>query len=233
MRKMNFIDIIILVVLLLGTLLGFKKGVIKTLVQFIGTTAVIILAYTFKGALAKFLMGFLPFFSFIGYEGITAMSILVYEVIAFVVIFVLLYCVLNILLSLSGLIETLLKVTVILAIPSKILGAIVGLIEGIVVAFMITFILFHAGPVQKYVQESTIGVVLLERTPFIGQVMAKTTLALEEINEIVNKMDENTNKDSVNAQVLQILIHYKIITKEDAKKWIDEKKIDLENVSFA
>lgn len=230
---MNIVDIVIIAIIGLCTFLGFKKGVIKSLVQLVGTAAVLILAYTFKGMLANFLMSFMPFFNFIGYEGITAINILVYELISFIVIFVLLYCILNILLSLSGLIETLLKLTVVLAIPSKILGAIVGFLEGVILAFMVTFILLHAGPVEKYVMESKTGIILLERTPFVGQVMLKTTESMKEINELINAMNEETNKDAINAQVLQILIHYQVISKEDAKRIIDEKIPALENVTFA
>lgn len=230
---MNIVDIVIILIIALCTFLGFKKGVIKSLVQLIGTAAVLILAYSFKGILANFLMSFMPFFNFIGYEGITAINILIYEMLSFIVIFVLLYCILNILLSLSGLIETLLKVTVILALPSKILGALVGFLEGVILAFMITFILLHAGPVEKFVMESQTGIILLERTPFIGQVMLKTTESLKDINELVNEMKADSNKDAVNAQVLQILIHYQVITKEDAKRIIEEKIPELENVTFA
>lgn len=230
---MNVVDIVIIVIVLLCALLGFKKGVIKSLVQLIGTIAVLIIAYTFKDILANFLMKFMPFFNFMGFEGITSINILVYEMLSFVVIFVLLYCILNILLSISGLIETLLKMTVILAVPSKILGAIVGLIEGIVLAFMVTFIMLHIGPTKNYVMNSEVGIILLERTPFMGTVMAKTTLALEDIVDVMEDMKDEEDKKVVNAQVLQILIHYQIITKEDATKLIEDGKLDLPNVSFA
>ncbi len=231
---MNIVDIVIIVILLVCTLLGFKKGVIKSLVQLVGTAAVLILAYVFKGVIANFLMSFLPFFNFVGYEGITAINILVYEMLSFVVIFVLLYCVLNVLISLSGLIEMLLKMTVILAIPSKILGAIVGLLEGVIIAFVVAFIMLHLGPTQEYVMDSKLSIVLLQRTPFVGQVMLKTTKSLEEINKLVNEMDENTNVESVNAQALQELIHYQVISKEDVMKLIENKKIHFSgNVTFS
>lgn len=231
---MNIVDIVVIVILLICTLLGFKKGVIKSLVQLVGTAAVLILAYTFKGVIANFLMSFMPFFNFVGYEGITAINILIYEMLSFVVIFVVLYCVLNVLVSLSGLVEMLLKVTVVLAVPSKILGAIVGLLEGVIMAFVVTFIMLHLGPTQKYVMDSKMSIVLLQRTPFVGQVMIKTTRSLQYINDLVNKMDENTNVESVNAQVLQELIHYRVISKDDVMRLIEDKKIEFSgNVTFS
>lgn len=230
---MNIVDIIIIVILVLCTLLGLKKGAIKSLVQLLGTVAVLILAYTFKGVLANFLMSFMPFFNFIGYVGITSINVLVYELISFIVIFVVFYCILNILLSLSGLVESLLKLNVILAVPSRIFGALLGFLDGVMIAFLMSFIMLHLGPTEKLIMNSNMGIIVLERTPFVGTVLARTTLAMEEINALVNNMTENTNLDSVNAQALQVLIHYQIISKEDAQKLIEDKKVDLENVTFA
>lgn len=232
---MNFVDIIIIVIILLCTLLGWKKGVIKSLVQLLGFMAILIISYVFKDYLANYLMGFMPFFNFAGFDGVSAINILVYELLSFVVIFIILYCVLNVLLTLSGIVEKLLKMTIVLAIPSKILGAIVGAIEGIVIAFIVVFIMFHAGITSKYVYDSFSGIVLLERTPFIGQVMAQTTLALEDINELIFEYEDKTDEQSrktLNAQALSIMIHYNIVSKETAEKLIEEEKIVLENVHF-
>lgn len=234
---MNFVDIIIIVCLVIGALIGFKKGVIKTAVQLIGTVALIIVAYTFKDILANFLMSKLPFFNFGGvFSGISSINILFYELISFVVLFILLYCVLNILISLSGIIEKLLEATVILAIPSKILGAILGAIEGLVFAFMLIFVMYQTNLTTEYVEDSNMGIVLLERTPFIGQVMAKTTLAMEDIHELIKEADKRgnkANKDELNLQVLSTLIHYNIVSKETAEQLIKDNKIELKNAKFS
>ncbi len=231
---MNFIDIIVIVFLLLGALAGFHKGVIKSLVQLIGTMCVAIIAYELKGLVADFLMEHLPFFDFGGiFLGVPAMSILMYELASFVVIYVILYCILNILISLSGIIEKLLKMTVVLAIPSKILGLIVGAIEGLAFAFLVLFIMFHIPATTNYVKDSTSGIILLERMPFMSTVMNKTTLALNDINDLANKFKDNNNRKELNIQVLSTLIHYKIISKEEVEKLGENNKLDIENVTFS
>ncbi|MBE6140627.1 MAG: CvpA family protein [Firmicutes bacterium] len=232
---MNFVDFIIIGCIIGGALLGFKKGVIKTLVQLLGTITVLILSYTFKDILANYLMRYLPFFNFAGFEGISAMNILIYELLSFIAIFVIAYCVLNILVTLSGLIEKILKITIVLAIPSKILGAILGAIEGLVFAFVVVFILFHAGITSHFVYESKSGVVLLERTPFIGQVMASSTLALEDVNNLISKYDgERTEIENreLNAQVISLLIHYNVVSKDTIADLVEADKLDLDNVQF-
>ncbi len=227
---MNLADVICILIILLFTVLGFKRGVIKSLVQLVGTCAVLVLAWVFKDVVANFLMGFMPFFDFGGiFTGITAMNILIYELIAFIVIYIVLYCILSIIINISGIIEKILKLTVILAIPSKILGAILGLIEGVVMAFLVIFIMFHLPQTESVVADSKFAIILLERTPIIGPMAVNTTIALEDINEILESMQEESDRESVNLQVLHTLIHYEIISEEDAQQLIDDEKIHFTN----
>ncbi len=227
---MNLVDIICIVIILLFALWGFKRGVIKSLVQLVGTCAVLVLAWVFKDSLANLLMSFMPFFDFGGiFSGVTSMNIVIYELISFVVIYILLYCILSIIINISGLIEKILKLTVILAIPSKILGAILGLIEGVIMAFLVTFIMFHLPQTESMVAESKFAIILLERTPIIGPMAVDTTLALEDINEILEAMKNESDRESVNFQVLHTLVYYNVISKEDAQKLIDDDKIHFTN----
>ncbi len=230
---MNIIDIIIILFAVFGGIIGFRRGVIRSLVQLLGTVCIAIIAYTFKGVIANFLMDKLPFFDFGGiFSGVPAMSILIYELVSFVVIYVVLYCILNIFISLSGLIERLLKLTVVLAIPSKIFGFILGAIEGLAFVFLIVYICFHIPFTTNYVKDSQMGIILLERMPFMSTVMNKTTLALDDINKLANNFS-GENKKELNIQVLSTLIHYNIISIEDVEKLGEKNKIDIENVKFS
>lgn len=225
---MNVIDIICIVIIVLFGIIGLRKGVIKSLVQLIGTCAVIVLAFVFKDVLANFLMKYLPFYNFGGvFEGITSINVLIYELISFIVIYIILYCILSIVINLAGIVEKLIDITVILAIPSKILGGIVGLIEGVIMAFLVAFILFHIPATEPMVADSKFSIVLLERTPIIGSLASSSTKALEEIDEIVSEMQDNENREEVNFQVLHVLVTYNIISKEDAQRLIDYNKIQF------
>ncbi len=223
---MDIISVAVILVILLCGVLGFKKGVIKTGVQLIGTICVLIIAYALKDSVANLLMKYLPFFNFGGiFEGITAINILMYEMISFIVIFILLYCILNILLTLSGAVEKLLKFTIILAIPSKILGFILGLMEGIIFTYMILFVFLHLPQTENMVMDSKVALVVLERTPFIGSVALKTTLALEKINDIVTDLNDNTSRDEINFNVIHTLVYYKIISQEDVEELMKSGKL--------
>ncbi len=227
---MNIITVAIILIVLLYMVLGFKRGVIKTGVSLVGTIAILVVSYVLKDVIANFLMDKLPFFNFGGiFEGITSINILMYNMLSFIVVFVILYCVLNILLTLSGLIEKILKLTVILAIPSKILGALLGLIEGILVAFLFSFVFLHLAPTEKYVMDSKLAIILLERSPFIGRMATSTTLALEDINNIVNSLKEDDDRSEANFKVLHQLIYWKVISVDEAQKLIDDKKLEFNN----
>ena len=59
---MSILDIIIIIFILLGALVGFKRGFTRELVEAVGFFAVVILAYLLKNPLSVFFYEHLPFF---------------------------------------------------------------------------------------------------------------------------------------------------------------------------
>ena len=130
------VDLLILIFLVLGGIVGFKNGAIKEGTQFIGTMLIVIVAFLLKDRLMVFLYESLPFFDFFGFiKGVSAVNILFYQLISFLIIFLGLTFVLKVLTMVTGLIELLLKMTIFLSIPSKILGLFVGMLEYYVYLF--------------------------------------------------------------------------------------------------
>ena len=75
------IDVSIFLFLIMGAIVGFKRGVIKSAVTFLGAIVVIVLAFSLKNPVAKFFYSFCPFFNFAGdFEGLTTLNIIIYEV---------------------------------------------------------------------------------------------------------------------------------------------------------
>ena len=224
------IDIICILIIGIYTYLGWKRGIIRSAVSLIGTFIVCVLSWTLKDVLASFLIEKMPFFNFAGiFNGISAINILIYQVISFVIIFVVLYCLLNIVINLSKIVDKLIKLTLVFALPSKILGAILGLIEGIVTAFLLIFVLFHVPFTTSMVNDSKLGLIILERTPIIGNLSVPTTLSLEEIERIIANDQGSNDIETKNLKVLHTLISYKLITAEDAQKLIDSDKMHFNN----
>ena len=55
---MNYLDYIIIVVILIGFLLGFKDGLVRKIIGLLGLIIGIVLAYKFSGSVGKFMIRF-------------------------------------------------------------------------------------------------------------------------------------------------------------------------------
>ena len=117
---MNIVDVVIILVLVLGLVVGAKKGFTRQLVDTVGTIAVIVLSFLLKGYVSSILYKFCPFFHFSGnLEGITSLNLLLYEVVAFFILFIILSSILKVLKLTTNIFEKFLKMTIVLGIPSK------------------------------------------------------------------------------------------------------------------
>ena len=117
--SVSLVDLIIILMILMGAVVGFKNGVIKTTTRFVGLFVVIILSFILKDKLMILMYENLPFFDFFGLiKGIDAINILFYQLVSFLIIFAAFMFVLKVLLVITGLIEWLLKMTIFLSIPS-------------------------------------------------------------------------------------------------------------------
>ena len=222
---MNVVDVIIIVLLILGGVAGFKAGVIKKLTDFIGMFVVIILAFYLKNYISVIMYENLPFFNFFGLiNGIDVLNILLYEVIAFLVIFIALLFVLKVVLMLTGLVEKILKATVILSIPSKLLGIVVGVIEMYVYLFLILVIVSLPIFDSSFLKDSKMNNFILNNTPVLSGVSEEIIDIYGDVYNIIDNRKNKTN-EQLNEEILKVLIDKKVVTKESAKKLVDKNKM--------
>lgn len=229
---MNIIDAIIILILLMGAVIGFKQGAIKKTVSFVGTFAIIVVAFIFKNDLSVLFYENLPFFDFWGaFKGIQVLNIILYEIVAFLVVFSLLFIVLRMLIVITGFAELLLKATIFLAIPSKILGIFVGLIEYYVYVFIALFVI--SLPVFNLVDlnESKFAGTILNNTPLLSGLADDT---VEVYTEVYNIIDNRGNKstEELNEEVLTFMLDKKAISYESAKSLIDQNKVFVKDKEF-
>ena len=227
---MNVVDVIIIALLILGGVAGFKAGVIKKLTDFIGMFVVIILAFYLKNYISVIMYENLPFFNFF-INGINALNILLYEVIAFLVIFIALLFVLKVVLMLTGLVEKILKATVILSIPSKLLGIVVGVIEMYVYLFLILVIVSLPIFDSSFLKDSKMNNFILNNTLVLSNVSNEITDIYGDVYNIIDNRKNKTN-EQLNEEILKVLIDKKVVTKESAKKLVDKNKIHINDKSI-
>ena len=226
---MNIVDYIIIIILSLSLLKGFKDGLLPTVINFIGTFLVFIIAFYVKQPVSTFLYENLPFLSFGGiFKGVIAINILFYEAIAYGLTITLLGIVFGIVKRLAKGLDKLFSITLFLNLPSKIVGALIGLLSGLLYCFILLFIASVINTTTKYVNESKYSSIILNKIPIINNVTGNLISSGEEIYKSVLKNENNTNK--ANLETIDILMKYDILSYESANKLVNDKKLKIAGV---
>ena len=226
---MNIVDAVIILFLLLGTVIGFKQGVLKKTVSFIGLIVIIILSFSLKNYVSVFMYENLPFFNFWGLlTGLEILNVILYELIAFLLVFSILFIIFKVVVAITGIVEKILKMTIILAIPSKILGMVVGFLEYYIIAFVVLFILtqpiFHI----NILNDSKYKDFILNNTPVISSYAKKTLKTYKETWDIIKKHDKD-NTVNINTSILEVMLKNKVITVDSTENLIKKNKLHIKD----
>jgi uncharacterized membrane protein required for colicin V production len=228
---MNLVDIIIIIILLLGAFVGFKRGFTTQLLSLCGFVVVAMAAFLFKNPVSAFLYEHLPFFNFPGLlSGVSVVNILMYEVIAFFVIFIILYMVLKIIMVVSHIFEAFLNSTILLGIPSKLLGAVLGVLENYLLAFIVLYIVSLPFFDINVVKESKFRQGILKNTPVLNMYVGGTVNVGNEFWDIAAKYKDGKNKESFNLEALDLLLKYKVTSASSIDVLVQNNKIQINNI---
>lgn len=226
---LNILDIVIVMFILMGGILGMKRGVIKQGVLTIGMIVVLVLSFLLKNPVSKLMYTYLPFFTFGGLlKDISSLNILLYEVIAFSLVFGILSALLIVLIKISSILQKIIKYTIVLSLPSKILGFVLGIVEYYLIVFIILFILstpaFNINQFD-FVYESNLKNIVLEDTFGISSITSKTLDTFRDVNKLIKNKDD-LEGSKFNCEVLDVMIKNKFLDKESAKYLYKTQKID-------
>lgn len=228
----GIIDAIILLLILLGGIVGFKEGAIKKLTSVVGLVLVVVLSFMLKNKISFYFYENLPFLDLWGvFKGIQVLNVVFYEVLAFLIIASVLMLIYRILLGITGLIEKVLKATVILSIPSKLLGFVVGMIESYIWVYVVLFILTLPVINLKEVYTSKVANYIMTETPYLSKYTNKTVEVYSNLYEIIDKRDNKSN-EQINEEAMELMLNYDIITVESAEKLIKRNKVSVNNEDF-
>lgn len=226
---MDIVDIVILLLIAMGAIIGFKQGGIHRLTTFIGTILVFSLSWVFKDTLAAYLYEYLPFINFTGdFIGLDSLNILFYELVSFAIIFATLTLILRIVLVVTGLIEKLLKLTIFLSIPSKILGIFVGAIEAYFYIFLALIVLNLPFLNLTLIKESKVNNFILNHSLILSNVSEKIITTYDSVHDIIKNKD-NSNPTELNEQIVITLLENKVISVDNLEKLINKNKVSINN----
>lgn len=229
---MNIVDLIIIIIIAFGAVIGFKRGFTHSLVSAVGFIVITILAFLLKNPVSVFLYENLPFFKFGGIiKGVTVLNIAVYEILAFIVVLAILGVLLKVLMIATSIFEKILNATIILGIPSKIAGAIVGAIQ----YFVIVFIALYAVSLPVFnidvVYKSKMKDIILNNTPILSNIVDDSVKVINEFVSIKDKYkDNNRNAEQFNKEVLILFLKYDIVKVESIDKLVEKEKIQINNI---
>lgn len=229
---MNTVDYIIIAILLISALVGFKNGVLNSVVTFVGTLLVIVLAFYLKNPVSTLLYDNLPFFDLGGkFSGIETFNILIFEAISYLLTLVILATILGIIAKVTGVVSKFMNATLILGLPSKLLGAVFGVIEGYVIAFIVVFVLGLISTTATMVKTSKYSDMIMTKTPVLSNVVGDTYKSITEVYDICVKNQKKDDKTEANKDSLNVLLKYKIISVESADKLIEKGKLDFKGAT--
>lgn len=214
---MNFIDIIIIILFIMGIVEGYKRGLITSLFKLLSTIIIFVFAYSLKGPLSLVLMNYLPFLSFSGiFAGITALNVLLYEGIAFFILIIIFSFLTKILLKISGILNKIINATIILGFPNKIGGAIINLVRYYIIAFIVIFILNLIPASSIYINSSNLSQAMLNKTPILSPATKNLNKSISEVYHLLQEIDETTEENTqLNDEVIEILLKYGIVNEEN------------------
>ena len=230
--ELNIVDVIIILIIGFGGILGFKEGVIQKTTSIVGLVLVVILSFILKNHLSVFFYENLPFFNLWGvFKGIQVLNIVFYEMVAFLIISSVLTIVYRVILGITGIIEKVLKATIILSIPSKIFGFLIGIVENYIWVYLFIFVLTLPVFNIKEIYESKTAMFIITETPILSKYTNKTLDIYNDLYSIIDNREGKSNVQ-VNEEAMDLMLKYDIITPESAHKLIDRQKVDIDDDSF-
>lgn len=229
---MNIVDLIIIIVILFGAVIGFKRGFTKSLVSAVGLIAIVIIAFLLKNPVSTVLYEHLPFFQFGGViKGVTVLNIALYELLAFIIVLAILGIVLKILMIATSIFERILTLTIILGIPSKILGAIIGALEWFILVFIGLYVLNMPVVNVKEINNSTLAPKILNNTPILSGVIKDTNAVINEFASIKDKYtDKNVDTNEFNKETLDLFLKYNVVSVDSIDKLIKDNKLKIDGI---
>lgn len=228
---MGLVDVLIVIFIFIGGVLGWKRGVIKEACSALGIVLITILSFIFKNPLSIILYENLPFFKFGGvFKGVTVLNIALYELIAFLIVFSILMVVWRLVVFASGLVQKIIDMTIILGLPSKILGFLIGLVEYYLIAFIVIYILVLPIFSVKDVANSRYANIILEKTPLISNVFGEKMEFIDEFVSLKEKYKNTSSATQFNYETLDLFLKYDIIDINSAKKLREKNKLKIDGI---
>lgn len=167
------LDIILLILLIGGIIVGAKRGLVLQLIHMVGFIAALVVAYLYYKPLSEYFVLWVPYPAVSDDSRFTIaieqldLDQTFYQLFAFALIFFVVKFGLQLIASMFDF----LKYLPVLGFISKVLGAILGFIEVYILLFIFIYVfaLLPLDAVQNHLENSGIAQMMLEHTPYFSE----------------------------------------------------------------
>ena len=197
---MNLVDAILIVILIIGIIDGFRLGAVRSVVGFFGTLIVFFLSWILKSSLADVLIKVFPQLG-----GNAAISVLIYHILAFIILLIVFSIIYRVILKLTNVVEKVMDATIILGFVSRVIGGVFGFIKMYIFMFIVLFIISIFN--FSFMNKSKVNNFILNKTPMLAPIVENTWNAIKDVYES-NNIEE----------AIKSLFENNIITEENMNK---------------
>lgn len=221
------IDIIIIFIILIWGISGFKRGVLKQGVMTLGTVIMFVVAFYLKNPVAEFLSLNLPFINITKFLGSDSLNIIFFQLVSFIIVVCLLEIILKALIKASGIIEKLLRFTIVLGIPSKLLGLVLGLVEGFVIVYVVLFFISQPLFNLKLFDDSKVTPFILNDIPVLSNIGEEMVIVFNDLYDLGKTYEGSNDNNGYNLQAIDTMLKHDIITVDYVDKLVEKDKIHV------
>jgi hypothetical protein len=159
-------------------------------------------------------------------EGMSALSILAYQLIAFLIMFVLILAIVGVFMSLSKALQKIVNLTIVLIIPSKVGGAIIGMISGYLIMFIVLINLNMFLQSSPIFTNSLVASTIINKTPVLSDTCKDYATTVYDIYQLGNDISEDAiSKEEANAQAIDKMLKTKMVSKDLINDLIAQGKV--------
>ncbi len=224
---MNVFSIGIILILIMFGIVGAKRGIIKEAAALLGVVLTFIIAYILKTPIGNLLCKLLPVISFgKDLDGLSALSILAYHLIAFLIVFIIVLAIIGLVLKLSKYIQKIINMTIVLIIPSAIGGFIIGMLSGYLILFIVLINLNVFLSDSNIYKESRVVDYMINKTPVLSDTCKTYQTTILDIYSLANNIsEENISNVEANAQAIDKMLQNNIVSKGLIIDLIESNKV--------
>lgn len=181
---MTYIDIIIILIMLVGLVIGWNGGFFKTALDIFSIFASMVIAGLLKGVVANWLYTVLPFINF---EGLYSLNVILYQIIVYFIILLIILLIYNLIMKSTGANDRLSDKSLTASLPSKLIGSAFGIALTIILTYNVILIFKFPLTNISALRESYFAPRIMRRTFMVSNINNALYSSEERATNVISK----------------------------------------------